>query len=161
MHYQAQQSLRCSSWNRPDGRIQESILDRPYLRIRRHLRLHGEGHRTDRHSRQRGLFEIVIAPDFDKEALEAFSKKKNLRVLRLKPSLLSHHRQCYGTCAICKTSVSSSKRMQSHGELAQFQCVTGTLAKKHIGDASFAWSVVKHLTSNAIFIAKDERSLGF
>jgi phosphoribosylaminoimidazolecarboxamide formyltransferase/IMP cyclohydrolase len=109
-----------------------------------------------------GFVEIVIAPDFDKEALEAFSKKKNLRVLRLKPSLLEpssavlwHMRDLQDFGFILE------KDAEPPVQLAQFQCVTGTLAKEHIGDASFAWSVVKHLTSNAIFIAKDERSLGF
>jgi phosphoribosylaminoimidazolecarboxamide formyltransferase/IMP cyclohydrolase len=44
----------------------------------------------------------------------------------------------------------------------QFQCVTTkTLPKQYLKDVSFAWSVVKHLTSNAIFIAKDGISLGF
>lgn len=109
-----------------------------------------------------GFVEIVLAPDFDEDALEAFKKKKNLRVLKLKPNLLQvpedvswHLRDLQDFGFILE------KDVEPPVQLAQFQCVTGNLASEHIADASFAWSVVKHLTSNAIFIAKDQKSLGF
>src|SRR5262249_40603700 len=43
----------------------------------------------------------------------------------------------------------------------RFDCVTGSMPDKLKSDVAFAWGVVKHLTSNAIFIAKDGLSLGF
>lgn len=109
-----------------------------------------------------GFVEIVLAPDFDDDALEAFKKKKNLRVLKLKSNLLQapedvswHLRDLQDFGFILE------KDVEPPVQLAQFQCVTGDLAKEHIADSAFAWSVVKHLTSNAIFIAKDQKSLGF
>jgi phosphoribosylaminoimidazolecarboxamide formyltransferase/IMP cyclohydrolase len=109
-----------------------------------------------------GFVEIVIAPDYDADALEAFKKKKNLRVLKMKPNLLKqlddvswHVRDLQDFGFILE------KDIEPPVQIAQFQCVTGALAGEHIADASFAWSVVKHLTSNAIFIAKDQGSLGF
>lgn len=35
------------------------------------------------------------------------------------------------------------------------------MQNEHIVDAAFSWAVVKHLTSNAIFVVKDGQSLGF
>ena len=43
----------------------------------------------------------------------------------------------------------------------EFECVSGEKNDALLGDIRFAWSVVRHLTSNAIFIAKDGQSLGF
>jgi phosphoribosylaminoimidazolecarboxamide formyltransferase/IMP cyclohydrolase len=108
------------------------------------------------------FIEIVAAPDFDAEAMAEFKKKKNVRVLKLKSNLLKvpdatswHLRDLQDFGFIIE------KDVEPPVQVAQFQKVTGTLAGEHIADASFAWAVVKHLTSNAIFIAKDQRSLGF
>lgn len=110
-----------------------------------------------------GFVEIVVAPSFTKGALEAFKTKKNLRVLKIRPTLLQpasetswHIRDLQDFGYIIE------KDVEPPVQLAQFQCVSGTNAdSEHIGDVAFAWSVVKHLTSNAIFIAKDGKSLGF
>jgi len=109
-----------------------------------------------------GFVEIVAAPDFDAEALAEFKKKKNLRVLKLKPNLLKvpdattwHFRDLQDFGFIIE------KDIEPPVQVAQFQRVTGALEGEHIADSSFAWAVVKHLTSNAIFIAKNQRSLGF
>lgn len=110
-----------------------------------------------------GFVEIVAAPDFDLEALEIFKAKKNVRVLKLNEHLLSK-----GSHA-----VKHLRDLQEFGwimeqdieppiEPTSFQCVTGEPISEHeLADTSFAWSVVKHLTSNAIFVAKGGCSLGF
>ncbi len=110
-----------------------------------------------------GFVEIVAAPDFDEEALKVFKSKKNVRVLKLRSSLLLptettswHLRDLQDFGWIIE------KDVEPPVQLAQFQCVSGgRLQNEHIVDAAFAWAVVKHLTSNAIFIAKDGQSLGF
>ena len=110
-----------------------------------------------------GFIEIIAAPSFTKDALTALAAKKNVRVLKLKPALLKpseetswHIRdlQDFG-CII-------EKDIEPPVQLAQFQSVSGeALGREHIADAAFSWAVVRHLTSNAIFIAKDGQSLGF
>ena len=110
-----------------------------------------------------GFIEIIAAPSFTKEALAALTAKKNVRVLKLKPTLLQPNKetswhirdlQDFG-CII-------EKDVEAPVQLAQFQTVVGAaLGHEHLADAAFSWSVVKHLTSNAIFIAKDGQSLGF
>ncbi len=110
-----------------------------------------------------GFVEIVAAPDFSIEALDVFKSKKNVRVLKLKPALLKastetswHVRDLQDFGWIIE------KDIEPPVQLAQFQTVSGeALGGGHMADAAFAWAVVKHLTSNAIFVAKDGGSLGF
>ncbi|MBS1957286.1 MAG: bifunctional phosphoribosylaminoimidazolecarboxamide formyltransferase/IMP cyclohydrolase [Cyanobacteria bacterium SZAS-4] len=110
-----------------------------------------------------GFVEIVAAPDFDEAALKVFKAKKNVRVLKLRSSLLLptettswHLRDLQDFGWIIE------KDVEPPVQLAQFQCVSGgKLQNEHIVDAAFGWAVVKHLTSNAIFVVKDGQSLGF
>lgn len=110
-----------------------------------------------------GFVEIVAAPSFSDGAIQAFRAKKNVRVLKLKKRLLEpasesswHVRDLQDFGWIIE------KDVEPPVQLAQFQCVAGAgLGKEYMQDAAFAWSVVKHLTSNAIFIAKNGVSLGF
>lgn len=110
-----------------------------------------------------GFVEIVAAPEFDPEALQVFKTKKNLRVLKLKTNLLeSIERTSWHLRDLQDFGWIIEKDVEPPVQLAQFQCVTGTaLANEHIVDSAFTWAVVKHLTSNAIFIAKGGKSLGF
>jgi phosphoribosylaminoimidazolecarboxamide formyltransferase/IMP cyclohydrolase len=110
-----------------------------------------------------GFVEIVAAPDFDKEALEIFKAKKNIRVLKLSEHIFSktahasrHFRDLQEFGWILEEDI------EPPVEPTSFQCVVGgTVSAEELADAGFAWSVVKHLTSNAIFIAKNGCSLGF
>jgi phosphoribosylaminoimidazolecarboxamide formyltransferase/IMP cyclohydrolase len=107
--------------------------------------------------------EIVLAPQFYKEALEIFRKKKNVRVLE-------------GATQLLKPKSSLSRQLKDLGDFGlilevdqqppvapeQFTCVTATAVDdSYRADIAFAWSVVRHLTSNAIFVARNGRSLGF
>ncbi|MBY0356504.1 MAG: bifunctional phosphoribosylaminoimidazolecarboxamide formyltransferase/IMP cyclohydrolase [Candidatus Obscuribacterales bacterium] len=106
--------------------------------------------------------EIVAAPAFSKGALAAFAKKKNLRVLRLAPEILAG-----GT-----KQLTYLKDLKEYGFIAErelepivtadrFHAVTEVqLEAKYKDDVQFAWNVVRHLTSNAIFIAKEGCSVG-
>ncbi|MDR1818487.1 MAG: bifunctional phosphoribosylaminoimidazolecarboxamide formyltransferase/IMP cyclohydrolase, partial [Puniceicoccales bacterium] len=104
--------------------------------------------------------EVIIAPGFDPEALEILSKKKNLRLMR---SLLP---------ADAYAAPTRELRGVIGGVLAQdsdnapfdrdaFRVVT----KRAPTDAEwasllFGWRVVRHVKSNAIVYAGDERTLG-
>jgi phosphoribosylaminoimidazolecarboxamide formyltransferase / IMP cyclohydrolase len=110
-----------------------------------------------------GFVEIVAAPDFDKGALEIFKSKKNMRVLRLKSTVLdSANRTSWHLRDLEDFGFILEEDVEPPVQPAQFQCVAGKLGEQeHIADAAFAWAVVKHLTSNAIFVAKNGVSLGF
>ncbi len=110
-----------------------------------------------------GFVEIVAAPDFEQTALHIFNNKKNMRVLKLSGSLVDnpvvdtwHARDLQDFGWILE------KEIEPPIDISKFECITGEALPEELRlDASFAWAVVKHLTSNAIFIARHGVSLGF
>jgi phosphoribosylaminoimidazolecarboxamide formyltransferase/IMP cyclohydrolase len=109
----------------------------------------------------RDFIEIVLAPEYDDAALEVFKKKKNVRVLK---GTVDHQ--------LSRAKDWKFKHVGDYGFLlevdkdapvsaADFKCVTKKKPDASVADLNFAWSVVKHLTSNAVFIAKDGISRGF
>ena len=99
------------------------------------------------------FFEIIIAPSFDKEALSVFSKKKNLRILKLakyKPSPFS-----------VKT-ISGGSLGQENDMSSLKKGLLSFPTKKKPTDTQnssllLAWKVVKHTKSNAIVVAKNNK----
>lgn len=106
------------------------------------------------------FLEVIIAPDFEAEALEILKKKKNLRIIKLNTPLQEY-----------KTLVQKDIRVTPFGTLVQdidakeldkdtFQVVTKKKPDANmVEDMVFAWKVCKHVKSNAIVIAKDFKTL--
>jgi phosphoribosylaminoimidazolecarboxamide formyltransferase/IMP cyclohydrolase len=99
------------------------------------------------------FFEIIIAPSFDVGALSVFSKKKNLRVLKLakyKPSSFS-----------IKTISGGSLGQENDKSSLREGGLTFPTNKKpssaQIASLLLAWKVVKHTKSNAIVVAKNNK----
>ena len=108
------------------------------------------------------FYEIVIAPDYEPDALARLQRKKDLRIL--KPSLppsygVSHEgyldfRRVRGGFLV-QTSDSLAE------DAVQLRTVTKRApTKEEISDLLFAFRVVKHVKSNAIVLAKDKTLLG-
>ena len=99
--------------------------------------------------------EIIIAPEFEKEALEILEQKKDIRILKWKNPILP--RQTYRTCL---TGILAQDRDEQVETEADLKCVT---EKAPIGneknDLLIANIVAKHLKSNAITIVKDNQLL--
>jgi phosphoribosylaminoimidazolecarboxamide formyltransferase/IMP cyclohydrolase len=105
------------------------------------------------------FFEAVIAPDFEEGALQILKQKKNLRLLRTLPirryeisgwdmkkvvgGLLVQDRDVALTAAAEAKVV--TKRVPSGDELKAMD---------------FAWKVAKHVKSNAIVYAREDRTVG-
>ena len=102
--------------------------------------------------------EVVIAPEFDDEAVETFKTKKNLRVLRM-PSVRSNSfgyeiKQVSGGCLIQDSDI---HRLDA----ADLEIVSErTPTEKEIRSMLLAWSVCKHVKSNAIVFANENQTLG-
>ena len=101
--------------------------------------------------------EIVIAPEFTKEALEVFGKKKNLRLLvsPVKPEITNE--KLY-------RSVSGGMLVQDEDEGmdTQFEKVTEKeFSSEKINLAKFGVTACKHLKSNAIAIVTQKENGGF
>lgn len=107
--------------------------------------------------------EVVLAPSFDQAALTAFAKKKNVRVLRIKPEIFDRtFKPTLKFKDLQEMGFIVERDMEAPAVAANFKCVTeAKVPADCMADVQFAWSVVRHLTSNAIFVARDGLSLGF
>src|SRR5690606_23545068 len=102
--------------------------------------------------------EVVLAPEFDDDALEVFKTKKNLRVLRVEDSAADEHR-------IEFKQISGGVLVQ---DLDTYRIAASDLqfvSKKQPTDDEvkamlFAWKVCKNVKSNAIVIANGVQTLG-
>ena len=105
-----------------------------------------------------GIFtEVVVAPDADAEAIALFAAKKNLRLL-LTGDLPDPARA--GTTA---KSIAGGWLVQSRddGALGEIKVVTRRQpTAQELADCRFAWTVAKHVKSNAIVYAKDGSTAG-
>ncbi len=104
------------------------------------------------------FFEIVLAPDFEDGALEAFKKKPNLRVLKLgeiKPEEAGEtYRKVSGGLLVQDLDV---KRISKD----DLKVVTKRApTDQEMEDLLFGWHVVKHVKSNAIVFAKNGMTVG-
>ena len=106
-----------------------------------------------------GIFcEVIIAPQFSPEALALLSKKKNLRLMTVKDSLpaesLREMRSVVGGLLVQDRDLASSK-------FSDWEVVTKRQpTEAEMRSMQFGWKVVKHVKSNAIVYAGDERTLG-
>jgi len=102
--------------------------------------------------------EIVVAPNYDKTALDILSNKKNLRVLEIgeispkTPKI--EYRYINGGLLVQESDVST---------ITEDELNTVTEKKpstSELADMLFAWKVLKHVKSNAIITVKNNTTLG-
>jgi phosphoribosylaminoimidazolecarboxamide formyltransferase / IMP cyclohydrolase len=108
------------------------------------------------------FLEVIIAPDFEPDAITVLSDKKNLRLVKRplptqqlsSPQLKQLNEHLY----LVQVENPDLTEQPDHGAL---QVVTKNGPNEsHWPDIAFAWTVVKHLKSNAIVVAKDGKTLG-
>jgi len=100
--------------------------------------------------------EVVMAPSFTEEAREAFSKKKNLRLLELpiEAGMVRHrrYRSILGGFLVQDSDVELYKELK---------VVTKRKPTEEEMEAlNYAWRVSKYVRSNAIIYAKKNRAVG-
>ena len=105
-----------------------------------------------------GIFtEVVIAPGADDAARSHFAKKKNLRLLTVSG------RPRVDTASLSVRQVSGGFLMQDRdiGQPADLKVVTKVQpTDAQMADLRFAWTVAKHVKSNAIVYVKDGATVG-
>ncbi|WP_405507127.1 bifunctional phosphoribosylaminoimidazolecarboxamide formyltransferase/IMP cyclohydrolase [Streptomyces purpurascens] len=103
--------------------------------------------------------EVIVAPDYEDGALEALTKKKNIRVLRCPdgPSAPVEVKPIDGGALLQVTD-----RLQADGDdPANWTLATGeALSADELADLAFAWKACRAVKSNAILLAKDGASVG-
>lgn len=106
------------------------------------------------------FLEVIIAPDFDEEAIEILKSKKNLRLIKLKTPLEEYKKIANEEIKITPFGVLIQESDKKELDKDTFKVVTKTKpTAEQIEDAIFAWKVAKHSKSNAIVIAKDFKTL--
>lgn len=103
------------------------------------------------------FLEVVLAPSFDESALEAFKKRAKLRVLQPgngPPDPPVDIRPITGGFVLQTSD-------HSGGTLGDARVVTNaTPDDAMLKDLQFAWTVVKHVRSNAIVLAHQQAAVG-
>ena len=104
--------------------------------------------------------EAIIAPDYEKKALEIFTKKKNLRLMKLPMG----EKKKNGESLDIKR-VSGGLLLQNNDDIdlveSQLKVVTKRQPSQDQWKAlRFAWKAAKHVKSNAIVFAKKDRTIG-
>lgn len=100
------------------------------------------------------FLEIVIAPDFDEDALEVLKTKKNLRVIKcdIKPQAVMDFVSVDGGIL---TQEADNKLIED------IKYVTNEKpSEEHMKDLMFGMKVVKYVKSNAIVVVKDGMARG-
>ncbi len=105
-----------------------------------------------------GFMECVVAPDFAREALNILTRKKNLRIIKLKGSDLEQYpwdfRQVDGGLLV---QTKDEKKLTA----AQLKVVSRrNPTKLQLASLLFGWKVIRHVKSNAILLVKGQHTVG-
>ncbi len=105
------------------------------------------------------FLECVVAPSFDEEALKILKIKKNLRILKFSKDKLPKKNQT------STKSIMGGLLLQetNDGEEKTDSWISVTQKNPNNQmklDLNFAWKICKHVKSNAIVIAKDQKTIG-
>ncbi|MFE2099673.1 MULTISPECIES: bifunctional phosphoribosylaminoimidazolecarboxamide formyltransferase/IMP cyclohydrolase [unclassified Streptomyces] len=103
--------------------------------------------------------EVIVAPGYEEGALEALTKKKNIRVLKAPngPANPVEVKPIDGGVLLQETD-----RLQAEGDdPANWTLATGAaLSAAELAELAFAWRACRAVKSNAILLAKDGASVG-
>jgi phosphoribosylaminoimidazolecarboxamide formyltransferase/IMP cyclohydrolase len=106
------------------------------------------------------FLEVIIAPEFEEEALEILQSKKNLRIIKLNTTLEDYKKIQNEEIKITPFGVLIQNSDKKELNKDTFKVVTKNKpTSEQIEDAIFAWKVAKYAKSNAIVIAKDFKTL--
>jgi len=105
------------------------------------------------------FLECVVAPAFSEEALDVLQNKKNLRLLSLSG------KDIYPDIQLSSKSIMGGILIQDNINQIDnddsWEVVTNiNPTELELNDLKFSWNICKHVKSNAIVIAKDQKTIG-
>lgn len=104
------------------------------------------------------FYEVVVAPDYEPEALSLLKKRRNLRVLKM--SSFHDGGEEYDI-RLVNGGILVQTHDQGTDDSLDWKIVTYRVPDDNdMKDLIFAWKAVKHVKSNAILLAKDSSILG-
>ena len=101
------------------------------------------------------FLEIILATDYDEEALEILTKKKNLRIYKLSEKNNNHEQQIKSVRGGILVQDFNKKLADEYERVTEKKVDEGQQR-----DIEFGLKVVKHVKSNAIVVVKDGQTLG-
>jgi phosphoribosylaminoimidazolecarboxamide formyltransferase/IMP cyclohydrolase len=105
------------------------------------------------------FLEAVVAPAFEKKALNVFKKKKNLRVIETGKA--PQGKGDNGTPELKRVSGGFLAQTPDKESASDLKTVTQRgPTERELEDLLFSWNVVKHVKSNAIVIARCTQTVG-
>ena len=104
------------------------------------------------------FYEVVAAPGYDPEALEILKKRRNLRILQMRPT--AGDAGAYDLRPVVGGLLVQTPDTAEENP-ASWQTVTDrSPSQEEMADLAFAWKAAKHVKSNAIVLAKDRSLVG-
>jgi phosphoribosylaminoimidazolecarboxamide formyltransferase/IMP cyclohydrolase len=102
--------------------------------------------------------EVVFAPEFEDEALELLAAKPALRILRDRERRSDTRNERDYKRVVGGLLVQQRDSIQESREGMEVVC--GTVDEARWAEIVFAWTICKHVSSNAIVLAKEGRTIG-
>ena len=103
------------------------------------------------------FYEVVVAPDYDSEALETLKQKRNLRILAVE---LESSNAAYDIRPINGGLLVQSPDTINEDPTAWQTVTDRSPTEDELTDLIFAWKAAKHIKSNAIVFAKNRAIMG-
>jgi len=103
-------------------------------------------------------YDAIVAPGFEREALELLKSKKSLRLI--KTPLPNLDEQCFDFRHVTGGFLVQLPDFFAESELQPHIVTKRQPTESELSDLLFAWKAVKGIKSNAIVIAKDKTLLG-
>lgn len=106
------------------------------------------------------FLEVIVAPSYEKEALDVLCAKKNLRVLCLPDIAIPQDKHAYDLKKVNGGLIVQTIDSELLNEEDLKVVTDRSPSEKEMEDLRFAWRIVKYVKSNGIAIAKDKQSVG-
>jgi len=106
------------------------------------------------------FLEIIIAPDYDAEALQILCAKKNLRVLRLPEIATPNRKEMFDMKKVAGGLLVQELNAEMYDDEDVKVVTEKAPTEEQLRDMKFAMKVVKHTKSNGIALAKDGATVG-
>ncbi len=104
---------------------------------------------------------IVIAPDFDEDALLELKQNRSLKIMKMNTPLKDISRFCDEEIRITPFGVLVQEKDIKDFDTKTFKVITKRKPEqKEAEDMIFASKIVKHVKSNAVVVARDLRTIG-
>ena len=114
--------------------------------------------KTAKEINSRQFVEVIIAPDYENDAISEFSNKKNVRVLKVD---LKQDNLYPGTIKKVSGGILVQDDDLKSVATDDLKCVSKRQpSEAEINDLMFAWKVAKFVKSNAIVYVKNKQTIG-